>query len=73
MKTQLFMLVIALVAGLVPLGCVHAADNVPPEGFVSLFNGKDLGGWKVPEGDNGHWKVVDGRIDCDIFVKELSQ
>lgn len=22
------------------------ADNVPPEGFVSLFNGKDLSGWK---------------------------
>jgi hypothetical protein len=23
-----------------------AADNVPPEGFVALFNGKDLTGWK---------------------------
>jgi hypothetical protein len=21
-------------------------DNAPPEGFVALFNGKDLGGWK---------------------------
>ena len=37
----------------------------PPEGFVSLFNGKDLSGWKVPEGDGGHWKVVDGVIDYD--------
>jgi hypothetical protein len=37
----------------------------PPEGFVSLFNGRDLAGWKVPEGDNGHWKVVDGVIDYD--------
>ena len=36
-----------------------------PEGFVSLFNGKDLAGWKVPDGDNGHWKVVDGVIDYD--------
>lgn len=34
-------------------------------GFVSLFNGKDLSGWKVPAGDNGHWKVVDGVIDYD--------
>ena len=42
-----------------------AADNVPPEGFQALFNGKDLSGWKVPEGDNGHWKVVDGAIDYD--------
>ena len=25
---------------------VRAADNTPPEGFVALFNGKDLTGWK---------------------------
>src|SRR5436190_5088030 len=35
------------------------------DGFTSLFNGKDFTGWKVPEGDNGHWKVVDGLIDYD--------
>lgn len=35
------------------------------DGFVSLFNGKDLSGWVVPEGDNGHWRVVDGVIDYD--------
>jgi hypothetical protein len=35
------------------------------EGFVPLFNGKDLTGWKVPPGDNGHWKVVDRVIDYD--------
>jgi type 1 glutamine amidotransferase len=47
-------------------GCqAWAADNKPPEGFVSLFNGKDLLGWKVPAGDNGHWKVLDGVIDYD--------
>jgi hypothetical protein len=34
-------------------------------GFVTLFNGKDLAGWKIPPGDNGHWKVVDGTIDID--------
>jgi hypothetical protein len=32
---------------------------------TSLFNGKDLDGWKIPEGDGGHWKVVDGVIDYD--------
>ena len=42
-----------------------AADNEAPAGFTSLFNGKDLNGWKIPEGDNGHWKVVDGVIDYD--------
>ena len=35
------------------------------DGFTSLFNGKDLAGWVIPAGDNGHWKVVDGVIDCD--------
>jgi hypothetical protein len=34
-------------------------------GFVPLFDGADLSAWKVPEGDNGHWKVVDGIIDYD--------
>ncbi|HEV3162912.1 MAG TPA: DUF1080 domain-containing protein [Isosphaeraceae bacterium] len=42
-----------------------SADNSAPEGFVSLFNGRDLAGWKVPDGDGGHWKVVDGVIDYD--------
>jgi hypothetical protein len=45
--------------------CPRAAESGPPEGFTSLFDGKSLAGWKVPEGDNGHWKVKDGAIDCD--------
>ncbi len=47
------------------IGCavqVRAADN---DGFVPIFNGRDLSGWKIPEGDNGHWKVVNGVIDYD--------
>jgi hypothetical protein len=35
------------------------------DGFTPLFNGRDLSGWKVPAGDNGHWRVVDGVIDYD--------
>ena len=35
------------------------------EGYTQLFNGKDLTGWKIPEGDNGHWSVIDGVIDYD--------
>jgi hypothetical protein len=42
-----------------------AATAQDSGGWVSLFNGKDLAGWKVPEGDNGHWKVLDGVIDYD--------
>ena len=41
------------------------AENQPPAGFVTLFNGRDLSGWTVPEGDNGHWKVLDDVIDYD--------
>lgn len=44
---------------------VSAADNMPPAGFTSLFNGRDFTNWKVPEGDGGHWKVVGGVIDYD--------
>ena len=41
-------------------------DNVKvPKGFTALFNGKDFTNWKVPSGDNGHWKIVDGVIDYD--------
>lgn len=35
------------------------------DGFTQVFNGKDLSGWKVPAGDNGHWSVIDGVIDYD--------
>ncbi|MCX7016663.1 MAG: DUF1080 domain-containing protein [Candidatus Sumerlaeota bacterium] len=56
---------IALAWGLFSPLRAHAAEV--PEGFVSLFNGKDLTGWKIPEGDNGHWKVADGVIDYDAL------
>src|SRR5271156_1326821 len=56
---------LALFLGLVASSPSSAADNSPPPGFAALFNGKDLAGWKVPEGDGGHWKVVDGVIDYD--------
>lgn len=43
------------------------ASAAPPEGegWTKLSNGKDLAGWKVPEGDGGHWKIVDDVIDYD--------
>jgi hypothetical protein len=43
----------------------RGGDNEPPQGFVALFNGRDLSGWEVPHGDGGHWKVADGVIDYD--------
>lgn len=44
---------------------LRAVDNQPPPGFTSLFNGKDFTHWKVPNGDNGHWKIIEGVIDYD--------
>ena len=47
------------------LGSTASAQYEEEDGFQSLFNGKDLSGWVIPEGDNGHWKVLDGVIDYD--------
>jgi 3-keto-disaccharide hydrolase len=47
------------------IAALSLAADTPPEGFVSLFNGKDFSGWKTPEGDNGHWRIVKGVIDYD--------
>src|SRR5262245_66684434 len=46
---------------------IPAAAQAPPAGFTSLFNGRDLSGWEVPAGDNGHWKVEGGVIDYDAM------
>lgn len=51
--------VIALAAAVLA-PCLLAAQDARP-----LFNGRDLSGWTIPAGDNGHWKVVDGVIDYD--------
>jgi hypothetical protein len=51
--------------GLAALCFTLLAADKPPEGFAALFNGENLDGWKIPEGDNGHWKVADGVIDYD--------
>src|SRR5690242_9876681 len=41
----------------------RAADDGPPPGFASLFNGKDLTGWKVNEGGNlKKWGAADGLL-----------
>jgi TPR repeat protein/serine/threonine protein kinase len=37
---------------------------VPADGFVVLFNGKDLSGWKTHPQQPGQWRVVDGAITC---------
>jgi Domain of Unknown Function (DUF1080) len=36
-------------------------------GFVPLFTGIDLSNWKIPEGDNGHWKIAGEVLDYDAL------
>ena len=58
--------IVATIAGSVFVGSqTRGADNTAPAGYVSLFNGQDFSGWKVPDGDDGHWKIIDGVIDYD--------
>ncbi len=47
------------------MACAQSNSEFEKEGYTSLFNGKDLTGWMIPEGDNGHWNVVEGVIDYD--------
>lgn len=51
--------VILLAAALLAPSLPAAQDARP------LFNGRDLSGWNVPAGDNGHWRAVGGVIDYD--------
>ncbi len=46
-------------------GAAAGPGEVVPEGFVPLFNGINLDGWKVRQSENQDWQVVEGVIDCD--------
>jgi Domain of Unknown Function (DUF1080) len=48
-------------AAVVLVAPVHSDDAKPPEGFKSLFNGKDLDGWK-PTGKADVWGAEKGAI-----------
>jgi hypothetical protein len=63
MKTSRLALI--SVAALIAATAVGVCGDPPADGFVSLFNGRNLAGWTVPAGDGGHWKVVDRAIDYD--------
>ena len=63
------MLVLALISGLSLTGCQlfesSHHDPFAAQGFVSLFNGKDLSGWKLTDEEDPGWKVEDGAIVCE--------
>jgi len=68
MKKSILIFPVLLLAALY---VVKAQDKKVPDGFISIFNGKDFTSWKVPEGDNGHWKILDNVIDYDAESEAL--
>jgi len=46
------------------LAGVASTRGVAAEGFVDLFNGKDLAGWVNVNTEPGTWSVRDGQIVC---------
>src|SRR5262245_9653916 len=46
MGRRLFLMGTVLVCALAAARVEDKKDNVPPEGFRALFNGKDLAGWQ---------------------------
>jgi hypothetical protein len=66
-RTNLLPLVLATIIVFTGVSVMHAQDIYKEMGYTSLFNGEDLTGWITPEGDNGHWSVIDGVIDYDAL------
>lgn len=46
---------------------MYTEANGQNDEYTSIFNGQDLSGWIIPEGDGGHWQVIDGVIDYDAM------
>ncbi|MHC4539757.1 MAG: 3-keto-disaccharide hydrolase [Planctomycetota bacterium] len=42
---------------------------VPPEGFTTLFNGKDLTGWHTPPLVKEYWSIEDGVLKSPGLIK----
>ena len=64
-KWLLIVAVAAMIAS--PTADIRAEDKKDNDGYVALFNGKDLTGWKIPEPPSGEFasvesKMVDGKV-----------
>jgi hypothetical protein len=74
MKAKHVALATIVAAATITASNAHRASSAPATAIaprataadaISLFNGRDLSGWKIPAGDNSHWRVADGVIDYD--------
>ena len=60
MMTRRFTLAILAGTLLLPLGT--SGEDKDKDGWIKLFNGKDLTGWKIGDAKQGKWKVEDGLL-----------
>lgn len=67
MKTLYTFLISLVILALFLLNSTSFNPNDSESEWVPLFNGEDFTNWVVPEGDGGHWKVIDGVIDYDAM------
>lgn len=67
MKTLYIFLISLVILALFLLNSTSFNPNDSESEWVPLFNGEDFTNWVVPEGDGGHWKVIDGVIDYDAM------
>lgn len=65
MRMKMTILGLALTIALCISGTARAEAAPDAEGFIPLFNGKDLEGWKIFRNPEG-FKVVDGAIRCEF-------
>lgn len=75
MKRLLWMSLLVLL-GLALTATTPPADAGGKDGWVAVFNGKDLQGWKIAYGGKGNasnssWKVIDGVIVGEGEVSHL--
>ena len=64
--------VVSVLLGVAPTAAGQEATEKitkDTEGFVPLFDGSTLAGWKHLEGFEGHWVARDGVIHCDGKVE----
>jgi hypothetical protein len=64
-RSSILISVSILVLAMMGTCLIQAQDIYKEMGYTSLFNGEDLSNWIVPDGDKGHWSVIDGVIDYD--------
>jgi hypothetical protein len=56
---------------LIPAGICPSLASQEDSGWISLFDGKTLGGWTTVDGTAGAWTVEDGSITCSGRASHL--